>query len=213
MSLLYCISMTNTIFETDKIMTDEELVILTLEDQEYFGIIMERYKKPLARYVVRTMPSMRDSVPDILQEVFIKTYFHLNNFDRTRKFSSWIYRIAHNHLVSALRKIKSRPKTVSSDGEEYGIFFQSVVDEYSDGWEALYAKEEVGKVMNSLEDKNREIIALWYMEGKCYLEISRILNKPVGSVGVLLRRAKEKFKEIYLQEYKSPYEVMQTISA
>lgn len=186
-------------------MTDEELVVHTLRDPEYFRLLMKRYEKPLARYVVRIMPSMRDSVDDLLQEIFIKTYLHLNDFDGTRKFSSWIYRIAHNQVVSSLRKVKSRPSTVSMEGEEYGAFLKSAVREYSDGREAMYAKEEVEKVLNSLEDRYREIMSLWYMEGKRYQEISKILGKPIGSVGVLIRRAKEKFKERYVQEFESGY--------
>ena len=84
--------------------TDEELVALSLENQEFFGYIMKRYTAPLSRYILRVVPSFRDSIDDVLQEVFIKIYLNLNNFDPSLKFSSWAYRITHNHAVSLFGK-------------------------------------------------------------------------------------------------------------
>lgn len=176
--------------------TDEELVKKALAEQGYFGEIVARYEKPLARYVVRIMPSMRGSVDDILQEVFFKTYLHLKDFDPNMKFSSWIYRIAHNHVVSSLRKEQSRPRTVSLDAEMRGIFDRA--DDAADYGDAAYAKEEVGHVFQSLPENYREVLLLLYIEEKRYKEISRDLKKPVGTVGVLVQRAKKKFKENYL---------------
>jgi RNA polymerase sigma-70 factor (ECF subfamily) len=177
--------------------TDEELVRKSLQEEGYFAEIVKRYEKPLARYVRRIMPSMRDSVDDILQEVFLKTYMHLKDFDPNMKFSSWIYRITHNHIVSALRKEQSRPKTVSLDMEMRGIF--DYADECTEHEDAKYAKEEVEQVLKTLPKNYREILSLLFIEEKRYREISQDLRKPVGTVGVLVQRAKKKFKENYMQ--------------
>lgn len=178
-------------------LTDGELVLLSLADRENFGALIDRYERPLARYVVRLMPSMRDSVEDILQEVFLKIYLHLKDFDQKQKFSSWIYRITHNHLVSRLRMQKSRPKTVSLDNGKAGAFDRYLADNNAEARDAEYVKEEVDTIIRSLEDKYREILTLWFIEEKRYEEISKKLGKPVGTVGVLIRRAKKKFVEQY----------------
>jgi RNA polymerase sigma-70 factor (ECF subfamily) len=121
----------------------------------------------------------------------------LKDFDPNMKFSSWIYRIAHNHIVSALRKEQSRPKTVSLDMEMRGIF--DCADECMEHEDAKYAKEEVEQVFKSLPKNYREILSLLFIEEKRYREISQDLRKPVGTVGVLVQRAKKKFKENYMQ--------------
>jgi RNA polymerase sigma-70 factor (ECF subfamily) len=185
---------------TDK--TDEELVALVLKDQEYFGCLMKKYSTPLSRYIVRIIPSFRDSVDDILQEVFIKIYLNLNGFDPSLKFSSWIYRITHNHAISLLRKENSRPKTVSTDNnDEYDFFERYIADEQINNKEMRYAKEEVAYVLENIDQKYREVLVLRYLEEMNYDEIGDILKKPIGTVGTLISRAKTIFKEEYTKRY------------
>jgi len=181
--------------------TDEELVLLTLEDREVFAYIIDRYEKPLSRYIVRLMPSMRDSVEDILQEVFIKVYVNLRGFEGNLKFSSWIYRITHNHVISLLRRQKARPTVVSLDADENETLARFTADENIDRKDAKYAKEEVSYIIGILPEKYREVLILRYMEEKDYEEIADILKKPVGTVGTLISRAKAVFKEEYQKRY------------
>lgn len=181
--------------------TDEELVALVLTDQEYFGCLMKRYAPPLSRYIVRIVPSFRNSLDDVLQEVFIKIYLNLNSFDSSLRFSSWAYRIAHNHAVSLLRKETVRPHTVSTDNDEYDFFERYVADEQTSNKEMLYAKEEVAYILETMDQKYREVLILRYLEEKDYDEISDILKKPIGTVGTLLSRAKAIFKEEYKKRY------------
>ena len=182
--------------------TDEELVALVLEDQEYFGCLMKRYTAPLSRYIVRIVPSFRDSLDDVLQEVFIKIYLNLNSFDSSLKFSSWAYRITHNHAISLLRKESSRPKTVSTDSnDEYDFFERYMADGQPNEKEIRYAKEEVSYVLGTMDEKYREVLILRYLEEMDYDEIGDILKKPVGTVGTLISRAKTIFKDEYKKRY------------
>lgn len=181
--------------------TDEELVALALVNQEYFGEIMERYTAPLSRYIIRLIPSFRNTIDDVLQEVFIKIYLNLNSFDPALKFSSWAYRITHNHTISLLRREKSRPQTVSTDNDEYDFFERYKADGLPNENEIRYAKEEVAYVLGELDQKYREVLILRYLEEKDYEEISDILKKPLGTVGTLLLRAKAVFKEEYIKRY------------
>ncbi|MDD5489902.1 MAG: sigma-70 family RNA polymerase sigma factor, partial [Candidatus Moranbacteria bacterium] len=76
--------------------TDEEMVALTLKNQDYFACLVERYEPKLMRYIRRISAATQEDAEDLLQDVFVKVYRNLNDFDQKLKFSSWIYRIAHN---------------------------------------------------------------------------------------------------------------------
>ncbi len=83
--------------------SDEELARAVQKgDKERFGVLMERYEKKLFRYGRRFL-SQKENVEDAVQEVFIKTYQAIQSFDPEQRFSPWIYRIAHNMFVNALK--------------------------------------------------------------------------------------------------------------
>src|SRR3989339_1384271 len=92
--------------------TDEELVSLSLQNQDNYLFLIRRYQDKLLRYIQRISNVSLEDAEDILQEVFIKVYYKLNDFDPDLKFSSWIYRITHNQVISHYRKTQARPKTV-----------------------------------------------------------------------------------------------------
>ena len=102
-----------------KIKTDTEIVQLSLNNKDFFAILIERYESPLSRYVRRLGVGDNEDVQDLLQNVFIKTYQNLNDFDQDLSFSSWIYRITHNETISFFRKKNVRPEgNAVADGEE-----------------------------------------------------------------------------------------------
>ena len=68
---------------------------------------MDRYQAKLLRYGRRFL-AQDDHIVDVVQDVFIKTYENIQSFDATRKFSPWIYRIAHNAFVNEIRQKKAR---------------------------------------------------------------------------------------------------------
>ena len=89
----------------DKInLTDEEIVRITREeDKEVYTHLVRRYEDKLLRYIKRYIKN-EDTSEDVLQTTFIKAYENLNGFDIKKKFSSWIYRIAHNEALNKLKK-------------------------------------------------------------------------------------------------------------
>jgi RNA polymerase sigma-70 factor, ECF subfamily len=175
--------------------TDEELVALTLTSQDYYSCLIRRYEEKLARYIRRIASFSREDVEDVLQEVFIKAYQNLRSFDPKLKFSSWIYRITHNQVVSHWRKIKSKPSVLSA--EENNSWLESIPDKLDIEKELniKFDAEEVRKILAKMDDKYREVLVLRFLEGKDYSEISDILEKPMGTVATLINRAKKKFQE------------------
>jgi len=99
-------------------LTDEELVKLALEDQAVFLWLVERYRAKLLRYINRLTNVNDDDAEDILQDVFIKVYLNLNDFNGDLKFSSWIYRITHNQVISRHRRLKAHPEGYLIDIED-----------------------------------------------------------------------------------------------
>jgi len=175
--------------------TDEELVILTLQNQEYFLYLMKRYEKRLLGYIMRISNVTKEEAEDILQEVFIKTYLNINDFDKRLKFSSWIYRIAHNQVISSYRKKKARPQILVLDKDN--SFLENLVSDLNLDREIDLKdlKKDVNKILGKIDIKYREVLILKFLEDKSYQEISDILKKPMGTVATLLNRSKKQFKK------------------
>jgi len=176
--------------------TDAELVKLTLKDADWYGCLAQRYEGRLARYIGRISGASKEDIEDLLQEVFLAVYRNLNDFDPKLKFSSWVYRITHNKVISHYRKTQARPQII--DGEE-GEKLLAIVKDESNVHEEVSSKitgESVHGLLVKLDKKYQEVLVLKYLEEKDYNEISDILKKSVGTVGTLLNRAKVKLQEI-----------------
>jgi RNA polymerase sigma-70 factor (ECF subfamily) len=178
--------------------TDEALVEEIYQgDKELFGELIDRYEAKLTRYV-RRFTQEKDDIDDIVQTIFVKAYTHLNSFDTSRSFNSWIYRIAHNESVTYLKR-KGEEKVSFIDFDTF--FPHPFAKEESD---ALALSNEQKKLLESslskLPPKYREVLVLYFFEEMSYEEIREVLHIPTSTVGVRLRRAKQAL-EALLQQY------------
>src|SRR4030042_5690017 len=98
--------------------TDEEIAAMALQNPDCFGCLAQRYEAKLMRYIRRISGVTQEDAEDILQEIFIKVYRNLRSFDQGLKFSSWIYRIAPNQVITNWRKTKSRPQVLKFEADE-----------------------------------------------------------------------------------------------
>lgn len=119
----------------------------------------------------------------------------MNDFDPKLKFSSWIYRITHNEVISQFRKTKSRPQPVIAVDDAKIINRFSADIDFLKEIDQDYLAKDFGNLLAKMDSKYREVLVLRYMEDKSYDEISHILKKTNGSVGTLINRAKKKLKE------------------
>lgn len=172
--------------------TDAELVVLTLENSGFFAGIMKRYEARLLRFIRRISGVNIQDAEDVLQEVFIKVYKNLNAYDNTLKFSSWIYRITRNYVISEFRKKKARGEVYLID-EEWNTFISDLNIEKE--LDKKINREVLLKVIDKIDIKYKEVLILKFLEERDYKEISDILKKPVGTVGTLINRAKKKLKQ------------------
>ncbi|MBU6388469.1 RNA polymerase sigma factor [Patescibacteria group bacterium] len=173
--------------------TDEELARLVQgKNEAAFGVLMSRYQPKLLRYGRRFL-SDNAPIEDVVQEVFITMYQNIQSFDATRPFSPWIYRIAHNMFVNALRS-HSRLPFVTVDLDLFSVHAAYEIDPAGDE-EREEMRALIDRGLKELAPIYREVIILYYLEYLSYQEIAEVLHVPVGTVGIRLRRAREALKK------------------
>lgn len=160
-------------------------------DADEFASLMDRYEKKITRYGKKFL-SQPDDIKDIVQEIFTKAYINIKSFDRKRKFSPWIYRIAHNEFVNALKKKKSEKLSFV----DFDLFFpHPAAKEAADSdIERADLRRLLDGYIKKLPAKYREPLILYYFEEMSYREIADVLRLPVSTVGVRLQRGKTLLK-------------------
>lgn len=173
-------------------MSDEEIVVQIQKGKvDEYGLIIDRYQKKLFWYVKNLVNQADEEVEDLVEETLIKAYRNIQSFEKGKKFSSWIYRIAHNQAVDFIKKAKLKVTTIEDKEELIEKEEKLMEDLMIENEKKVMVAEAIGK----LDIKYKEIVLLYFFEDKSYEEISDILHIPVNNVGVLLFRAKEKLKK------------------
>lgn len=156
---------------------------------DLFGILVDRYEEKMKRYARKFLYSSEDA-EDTIQDIFLKAYENINSFDTKRKFSTWLYRIAHNELINSLKKKKTLPLF------DLDKFFPHY--SHDNGLSQQIDRQDTRKIINQhlgqLEPKYREPVILYYLEELSYKEIADVLHVPISTVGVRIKRAKEAMK-------------------
>ena len=163
-------------------------------DSEAFGELVERYQEKLLRYARKFLFDL-DEARDPVQDVFIKAYQNIQSFDATRRFSPWIYRIAHNEFVNALKQRSARATIFTIDFDT--LFPHLTAPDTADS--ATLERElrhSLDRELDKLDAKYREPLILYYLESMDYKQISEILQIPVSTVGVRLARARAALKKL-----------------
>jgi len=180
--------------------SDEEIVALALANQDNFVLIINRYKGKLFNYIRRITNIRDEDAEDLLQEIFLKVYLNLNDFDSGLKFSSWIYAISRNQVISQHRRLSVRAEGHSvtlEDENASKIISNFNIEKELDN---KYLKDNVAKILYALPEKYREVLVLKFLEEKNYQEISDIIKKPSGTVGSLMNKAKSEFKKELIKQ-------------
>lgn len=182
--------------------TDLEVVSKSLDDTEYFRCIIERYKNKMVKYVRRHLYFSQNDIDDILQDSYIKIYRNLNGFDQSLPLENWIYRITYTTLIDYYRRTKRHVtnRVVEAEDEDLFANIASHLD-ISVDVDAARANEKIMKAIAALKPKLQEVAILRFIEDKSYQEISDIVQKPVGSVGSTVNRAREKLAELLNAEF------------
>lgn len=111
---------------------------------------------------------------DLAQEAFVKAFRSLATFDPTRRLSSWIFRIAHNTALDALRK--ARPRTVPLDAPEGGVATDPAAPLEADPVVRRAMATAIQAALGRLRPEYRAVFTLRYEEGLAFDEIGRVLG-------------------------------------
>ncbi len=167
----------------------DELAIIkrvTSGDDEAYGVLIETYQRGLIRYCYVITKDI-DMAEDIAQEAFISAYEQLNKYDPKYKFSTWLYKIAHNKALKSLRKPPALPLE-----EDFEIPFEDQTQEKLD---VEVRESTVRDAVASLPSHYQMAVNLHYWESKDYLEIAEIMNVPATTIKTWLYRARQQVKE------------------
>jgi len=178
-------------------LTDEELVqLVCTQDQELYSELVRRYQNKLLRYTSYLAQS-ETKAADITQETFIKAFINLNSFNTDKKFSSWIYRIAHNEAINNIRRYAR--ETSLENNEQVKVVLSGDKDVQED-LDQEFLRKMVSSCLDKIPLVYRAPLALFYLEDHSYEEISDILRIPIGTVGTHINRGKKVLAEFCSKE-------------
>jgi RNA polymerase sigma factor (sigma-70 family) len=162
-------------------------------DPDAWADIYREHAPAVFRFCRRAMPS-REDAEDATSEVFIKVRGKLEQYDASRPFNAWLYRVAANHCWDMLRRRRVRQDLETGDVESMPL-------EHPDPGQleqllAQKSREEVRKALDVLPDRTRMALTLRYFSDMSYDEIAETLGVRRAFVGVLLLRARHQLRKV-----------------
>lgn len=169
-------------------------------DRDAFGPIVVAYRRQ-AYFTALGLMGNREEAYDLSQEAFIRAFRAIGQFDVSRKFAPWFFRILRNLCCTALTRRTARPTNSLEEMQEGGRDFDAGENYRAD----LLAErneeiERVWKALGELDETSREIIVLKDLQSHRYKEIAEILDVPIGTVMSRLFNARQKLKMILVDQ-------------
>jgi RNA polymerase sigma-70 factor (ECF subfamily) len=170
-------------------------------DQRAFGELVRRYDTRLLNFVYRTIGD-RERAQDLVQETFVRVYRHIERFDLSKKFSTWIYTIASNLAKNELRNRSRNPlvlfQTIKKnwDADHRPLEWEDTQYKPDDLFRKRHLREKVEEAVKQLPEHHRIVFVLRELEGKTYEEIAEITGCNLGTVKSRLNRARNNFAQI-----------------
>jgi RNA polymerase sigma-70 factor (ECF subfamily) len=166
-----------------------------LGETEAYASLVRAYQVRIKSFCLMLLSNPAET-EDAAQDVFVKAYQSLSGFHGESSFSTWLYRIAHNHCMDLLRK-KSHQKTDSLEAflEKNHNWKSSIATLSRDRPLNEDDQELINNVLSSLRSEYKEILILREVSGLTYQEISSVLRCSLDAVKARLRRARQDMQE------------------
>lgn len=166
---------------------EKELIAQSIaHDADAYGRLVDRYKNAIYRHCFALLRD-EDSAEDIAQETFITAYYKLNSFDQSRKFSTWLFKIATNKCLNNLKRAKK--STMLSEQ-----MIESIVSPHASPEEQADAAQ-THRAVAKLRPEYRVAIELFYFSGHSIEEIAEMTGKPQGTIKGWMSRAKHQLRK------------------
>lgn len=163
---------------------DDELVRAYIEgNNEAFDVLLERYQSKLFSYIYFLVRD-EDLADDIFQETFVKAIMMMQQkrYVFSGKFSSWIMRIAHNHIVDLFRQDKKDFVSVLNPAEQNRIYDRNLVEDNVESCLiSEQTQEEVRRMVELLPQNQKEIVYMRFYQDMSFREIADILNISINT--------------------------------
>ena len=164
-------------------------------DQEAFGELVKRYERRLIRVLFRFVRDV-DFAEDLAQETFLRVYERIDQFDTSRRFGPWLFRIGVNLTLDALRKRKRRGR--------WSLFSESPHDRapdpgIADPRRSIDLSQEVQTVIEQIPEKYRTVLYLRDLENFSTSEIAAILGRKEATVRWRLAEARNRFQQLWVK--------------
>lgn len=168
-------------------------------DSLKFEILIKQHKNNIFNYALYMMKNRMDA-DDITQEVFIKIWDNINNFNM-KAARSWIMRTTHNLCIDYLRKKQTAVKREVDIETKINISGAGTLTDTEVKVRKNILKKRIREGIETLPDNLKSVFVLYELQGFKYHEISETLSMPLNSVKVYLMRARRKLQE-ELRDYK-----------
>jgi len=173
-------------------LSDERLVELSLGgDRDAFGILVQRYQRRLTAFLSQLVGDM-ELARELSQEAFVRAWSALERFDPRYRFSTWLFRIAHNLGIDQLRRRRLQTTPLyrtDSDGDEVEVVVPDLDKDPLGHLENRALASELRQIIDQLRPEYRELVLLRHFAGLSYQEIADFTNMPLGTVKNKLFRA------------------------
>ena len=175
-----------------------------MTDQNEARLVKRAKQGDIVYNVALRMMNHSEDAKDISQEVFLKAYRNIGNFDERSQFSTWIYRITANTCIDEMRKRKGR-QSFSLEEElesEEGSMQRQVADAGETPEESMLREEQKSEILQALESLSPEhkvAVILRDIKGLSYEEIAEILELTLGTVKSRISRGRNQLKQEILK--------------
>lgn len=158
-------------------------------DKGAFEELVNQYKGLVLNLVSR-MTGRVESGEDLAQEVFLRVWKGLPAFRGECKLSTWIYRIALNLCIAEGKTARGRAQFLPVDDPAVAAQPQVRVESDNPYADEVILKQSMSRLISVMPEKYRMALTLYYLKNLSYIEISEIMNVPIGTVKSYLFRAK-----------------------
>ncbi len=182
--------------------TDEELYEQVAEgNKEAFDELFERYQNQIYNFIKKQVKSQQ-AAEDITQEVFLRLFRAAKNFDPTKQFSSYLYKIAVNEVRRYYQREMAQqayslnePMADTEDGRERGDLIPADQVGPEEGMYDKFNSAHLQALIDKLPPDQKMVVLLKVYQGLTFEEIAHIMDKPLSTVLSRMRYAIQKLQK------------------
>lgn len=176
-------------------MTERTLAKAKRGDADAFIALCAPFEGMVYRHCLQMLKVPADA-QDAAQETMLRAFRRFPSFEQRSELGTWLYRIAHNICLDALKRAQKRYEAASLDAmRDAGYDPASEISTPEDEYLRKSDEDTLHQAIQTLPDREQTLLSLRYGDGMSYLQIAKVMRLPLGTVKSALNRAKEALRE------------------